>query len=271
MEESLGWRHTEQGAYLAAATRLAEDGHVAGISAKLTDILLNPLQGLHDVEHTHIAGTPVFLAASREVEEAEDVQTVVDAHHDHVSLRQFHPWIPGRCARVEATAVQPDHHGLRAFGVRCPDIQHARVLFRHLGFTQLLAPRLLHRLRPPVVAHPDGVPLVNRQWRHKPLHLRIRNTQEAHRSLVVEALHQSRLSPHHHLLVFISTCGLCPYNRQHRQHQHYYVPFHTSIVLLQSYHFFSNPPNESPTLQQKINNAIHFTRPRLARPRPETS
>ena len=111
VEQSLGLRHAKQRAHLATPARFTEDGDIRGVAAKLTDVLLHPLQGLHHVEHAHIAGILVFRATSREIQESEDVQTVVYAHHDDILLGQLHARIPCRGARVKTASMQPHHDG----------------------------------------------------------------------------------------------------------------------------------------------------------------
>ena len=55
VEESFGLGHAHQRAHLAATARLTEDSHIIGVAAKVSDIVAHPLEGLHRVEHTHIA------------------------------------------------------------------------------------------------------------------------------------------------------------------------------------------------------------------------
>ena len=52
---------------------------------------------------------------------------MVDAHHHHILLRQTHAGIPFRGAAVEATSVEPEHHGLLRFHIGGPDVEHAAV------------------------------------------------------------------------------------------------------------------------------------------------
>ena len=96
MEQTLSLRHAQQRAHLASPARLTEDGDIRGVAAKLTDILLHPLQGLHHIEHAHIAGILVFGATSREIQESEDVQSVIDANYNDILLGQLHAGIPCR-------------------------------------------------------------------------------------------------------------------------------------------------------------------------------
>ena len=198
VEQSFGLRHAEQGAHLSAAARLTENSDVCRVAAKLPDVFLNPFQRLYHVEHAHVAGVLVFRRASRKVEEAQNVQAVVDAHHHHVFLGQLHAGVPCRRARVESAAMQPHHHGFATLRVGRPHVQHARIFLRHLGLAQLASPSVLHRLGSPVVTHSHRIPLVHRLRGHETFHLGIRNATEAHCSFVVETFHQSRFRAYHH-------------------------------------------------------------------------
>ena len=54
MEQTLGARHAHQGSNLSATAGLTENGHIIRITAKLADIVTNPLQCLDGIHHTHI-------------------------------------------------------------------------------------------------------------------------------------------------------------------------------------------------------------------------
>ncbi len=60
--------------------RLAKDGDLVGVSAKLVDVRLDPPERLHHVKHAHVAGGLVRVQAG----EAEGAQAVVDGHHHHI-------------------------------------------------------------------------------------------------------------------------------------------------------------------------------------------
>jgi hypothetical protein len=93
---------------------LPEDRHALRIPAKGSDIVPHPFEGGDEVEHPDIGGTRVAFAMGRQVEEAEQVQPVVERDDHNVAAtgkiaavegRQVVPG-PGR----EPAAVQPHHH-----------------------------------------------------------------------------------------------------------------------------------------------------------------
>ena len=62
------------------AGRLSKDGDPVLISAKEVDVLVDPLEGHHLVEHAHVAGALVRVQAK----EAQWAQAVVDGNHNHI-------------------------------------------------------------------------------------------------------------------------------------------------------------------------------------------
>ena len=93
---------------------------------------MNPLQGLHHIQHAYITREFIFLGYSREVKETQDIQAMVDTYHYHILLCQLHTRIPSRRTRIETAAMQPQHHRLAGVQVSAPHVEHARVLLRHL-------------------------------------------------------------------------------------------------------------------------------------------
>ncbi len=130
MEQALRRRHGHQGRDFPRAAGFAEDGYIARVAAEARNVGPHPLQRRHAVEHAGVARKG--LAAHRgQVQEAEDVQAVVDGHHHNALMRrQRGPVVPGRRAAPHdvAAAVEPDHHrqpGLERWG---PYVQGQTVL-----------------------------------------------------------------------------------------------------------------------------------------------
>ena len=175
MEEIFSCRHTHQRTYLSTTTRLSEDSDIRGIASEVSDVVAYPFECLYDIEHTHIARIFVFIRDCREIEEAEDIETMVDADNHYTLLSQLHTRIPCRGSHVETTPMKPQHHRFACFHISGPNVQYTGVLFRHLLFTQCLSPCLLHHLRPPMVADTYTFPFIHWQRRHTTLYFGIRN------------------------------------------------------------------------------------------------
>ena len=79
------WRFTK-GAHTATTCTLTENSHVVGVTTKLSDVLLNPLQCLNLVEDTVVTRYLVgaFLCKGWVSEESEDAKTVVDGNKDDI-------------------------------------------------------------------------------------------------------------------------------------------------------------------------------------------
>ncbi len=195
VEQAPGGRHAHQGADLAASARLAEDGDVVRVAAESLDIVPDPFQRLHDVQHPHHPGVLVLFAEGGQVQETEDVQPMVEAHDHHILLGQAHPGIPGGRTRIESAAMDPQHHGLGRLSVRGPDVQHAGVLFRHHAFRHFAPAASLHHLRSEMVADHHGVPFGDGLRWHEPLYRGIGNPFEGQRAFLFDAFDQSGLRP----------------------------------------------------------------------------
>ena len=91
MKESRGRGHAHQRGDLGAAARLAVDHHAVRIAAEVGDVVMNPLQGRHQIGHAHVDRIGVGGAADlREVEEAENVEAVIDRDlHDVMMPRHL--------------------------------------------------------------------------------------------------------------------------------------------------------------------------------------
>ncbi len=81
----------------ATIAGLAEDGDVVRVAAERLDVVADPLQRQHDIQHPGDAGAgKVRTAEILQVQEPEDVQAMVDADHDDVpALREVRPVAPG--------------------------------------------------------------------------------------------------------------------------------------------------------------------------------
>ena len=160
-----------------------------------------PLEGGYTVEHPHIPRILVLLSARGEVEESEDVQAVVDAHHDHILPRQAHTGIPCRCSRVESAAVEPQHHRLTGVAVGRPHVEHTAVL-RHLSLAHR-AVGLLHGLRSPLVTLSHTLPGLHRLRRHEAFDLCVWYSEESLCAFLNDSLDKSRADSHRELSVFV--------------------------------------------------------------------
>ena len=120
MEQTTGQRTLADGAHTTGSGTLSEDGHIVGITAKLGDVSLDPLQRLDLIQDTVVAGHTV-RTLSRELairHETEDAQTIIDGDEHHilrspllaVELRLSAP------ALTIAATVNPQSH--RQFLVR---------------------------------------------------------------------------------------------------------------------------------------------------------
>ena len=86
MEQTTSQRTLADGADTSGSGTLPEDGHIVGITAKLGDVGLDPLQRLDLIQDTVVAGHTVrTLSGELAVRhEAEDAQTVVDGDEHHI-------------------------------------------------------------------------------------------------------------------------------------------------------------------------------------------
>ena len=136
MEEALRRRHRHHGAYLASASALSENGHIGGVSAEIGDIVTDPLQGFHDVQHAHVATAGVFRAICAQIQIPQGIEPVIQRNHDDpVVTSQVGPVITdqflGR-SLAETASVQPDHDRELAprLDAGCPHIHPETVFTR---------------------------------------------------------------------------------------------------------------------------------------------
>ena len=134
MEETFGRGHGHKGCYLTATAALAKDGHIGRVSSEHRNIVADPFQGLHDVQHAHISAIGIAGAIGAQVQEPQGVEPVVQGHHHHsVVAGQISAVVAGLLlgrALGEAAAVQPYHHGHPGIGLdaRRPHVHAEAVL-----------------------------------------------------------------------------------------------------------------------------------------------
>src|SRR5690606_12482950 len=89
VEQSVCSRHTHERPHFSPTTRLTEDCYIGRVASKLLNIIFNPLQSLHHVQHSHISRLCVFRINSRQIKKTKDIEPMVYRHHYHISfLRQ---------------------------------------------------------------------------------------------------------------------------------------------------------------------------------------
>ena len=99
---------------LAAAAGLPEDRNAARIAAEIGDVVPHPFQGQHDVHHADVSRARVLASEARQIEEPEDVQTMIQRDHNYIAAASQilsvvgEQLLPGACG--VATAMQPDHN-----------------------------------------------------------------------------------------------------------------------------------------------------------------
>src|SRR5215510_12189685 len=97
------------------------------VTAECGDVLLDPLERAHVVEHADVARIGPLAAEVREIQITEDVQAMVDRDRDDVVLaRELMPRVDRVAARParEPAAVEPDHHRATSTArLRCPDVE----------------------------------------------------------------------------------------------------------------------------------------------------
>lgn len=113
MEQPGCGRHRHQAADLPAATRLAEDSDVAGITAEGRDVVADPLQCLDEVEQSDIARVCIVGRELRELEVAEQIEAVIQGDNHDVALvgqPRAVEYVAGARKARKVAAVKPDHH-----------------------------------------------------------------------------------------------------------------------------------------------------------------
>ena len=138
VQQPLRLGHRYERADLGTAARLSHNGHIAGVAAKLFNVVVHPLQACHQVEDAHIARLGKSLAVhTREIAETDGAQAVVHGHEHDIAIAAdvlaLIPVLLDGIAVGETTAVQPHQHRtlLAVCQTRGPDIQHQAV-FAHV-------------------------------------------------------------------------------------------------------------------------------------------
>jgi hypothetical protein len=115
VEEALRRRHRGKRADLGPAAGLTHDRHVARVAAEVRDVVADPFEGEHDVEHPDVAGCRELLPAhAREVAVAERAQAMVDRAEDGIAeageVLAAVTVVLDAVAVGEAAAVDPEQH-----------------------------------------------------------------------------------------------------------------------------------------------------------------
>ena len=146
-EQAVRRRGLEQSGDFGAAAGLSEDGHVLRVSAEASDVVMNPLQGGHQVVGACVAGVGVLLPERGQVAVAQDVEPVVHGDHHHLAqlahvLALIGNLLDGGSCE-EPAAVEPYHdRALLCVQARAPDVQVLAVLVHDpvaMGHHQLAA------------------------------------------------------------------------------------------------------------------------------------
>src|SRR6202046_4098280 len=136
MKQASRGGHHHQVRYLPAAARLSVYHHVARVAAEVRDVVPNPFEYRHIVQHTHIAGVGEALAPDLgEVEKAEDIQPVIVSDHNHIVIARQILAVVGQeivsAASRVAAAMHVDHYRPlppRSVRARGPDVQPEAIL-----------------------------------------------------------------------------------------------------------------------------------------------
>src|SRR6185312_2249568 len=136
MNESLHGRHRKQHTRLPAATRLAEGHDTARVAAEVLDVVANPFEGSHEVQHPgHAGGRELLLWPTGicQAQEPERSQSMRDRHHHHITrVGELSAVIEGCIARAdgETTSMNTEHDGAAnpVFEAWSPDVQTQTIL-----------------------------------------------------------------------------------------------------------------------------------------------
>ena len=129
MEQAGSFRDLAQDSDLSAASGLAEDRYIIGITAKAGNIISHPAKGFNQISHAHIDTVMIFFSEIRQIQITESIEPVVHTNNDHViQFGQIETIIAdlldGRTSRITA-AMDPEHDwslGCRIAALR-PDVQ----------------------------------------------------------------------------------------------------------------------------------------------------
>src|SRR5260370_30343364 len=113
VEQAFGGRHRQQCADLQTAAGLAENRHIAGISAEVNDIVAYPFKCSHDVQQSCVARIGILLAAYiRQIQISKNIEPVIHADHHHIPGTGQVGAVKSVCrarARGKTAAVEPNH------------------------------------------------------------------------------------------------------------------------------------------------------------------
>ena len=198
VEEPPGRRHAHQSADLPAASGFPEDGDIVGIAPEGFDVVPDPFEREHYVEHPYIAGQAVFIAAGRKVQESEHVEPVVHADEHYVLAGYAAAAVVGvRIAGSggESASVQPYHHGLPALSAGGPDIEPGGSVLRQAYRVGIEAAVLQGRVRE-ARALEHSVPRFGLLRRHEPLEPGVGDVGERNGPAVVPAPYRAVFDGH---------------------------------------------------------------------------
>jgi|GEM_PF-5016889 len=176
MKQSAGGRDGHQRRHGAAACRLTEQRHSIRVTTEGCDVALNPLQRCNHVAESDIGLEGMFTRIEgREVDEAENTDTVVDRDDDNVTVLGqcgcVEKWLAGCSAEVRS-AVNPDHHRftrrIRTDRARRPHVEEQAVLVHRNVLTERNHREPTLRLtRPELCCVLNLGPRLWRNWRAK--------------------------------------------------------------------------------------------------------
>ena len=130
MEKAFCRRHGEEGGDFAATTRLSADCDIGGVTAEEGDIVTHPFQSFDYILLSQINGLGILASESAQVQIAEDIQTVIDIDHHHISFQGEGTALITRQVMAGAAgiaaAVYPDEYRalLRVIDTGGPYVQH---------------------------------------------------------------------------------------------------------------------------------------------------
>jgi hypothetical protein len=111
---------------------LAEDRDVAGVNTEICDILADPFERGHEIEHPGITRMDEFLAAElAEIQKPKNIEAVIDRHDDYITtpgqVGAGGAWRVGRSIG-EGAAMKSNHNRAPAsIKARAPQVQRQAV------------------------------------------------------------------------------------------------------------------------------------------------
>jgi bifunctional non-homologous end joining protein LigD len=77
--------HRSERAYLAAAARLAKDGHIAWVPTERGDVIPYPFESRHKIEYARVSRIGVLLPEQSKIQVAQNVEAVIQTGHDNIA------------------------------------------------------------------------------------------------------------------------------------------------------------------------------------------